>query len=193
MREIATYSDEQRHLAMLVWGFRANRNAAEVARLLSTEEYRDIGLDGVTRQTVANWARDGQWEAKINRELYREAPVHRFKTQAELILAAPEAARYLRETIYADASTMTKEEIMVMKIKSDNCAKLLDRVGFSPVGTRDVGQIDMPPEVEAEQDELSDEDWNDPYKVADFHQREMAKLGIGVRQMESKQRKAERT
>jgi hypothetical protein len=209
MSSVVNYTDEQKHIAMLIWGFRANRNASETARMLSTDEYREHGLDGISRQSVAAWAREGNWAALINKELYREAPVQRFKTQAELILAAPEAARLLRDIQNLDPSLQTDyvvrnrdgEVVEVVKVFDEKVLKLrleaakvvLDRTGFSPVGTRDVGSLDTPPEMDMETDELSDEDWSDPYKVAAHHQREMAKLGIGVRQMESKQRKAERT
>jgi hypothetical protein len=210
-RRVVAYSDEQRRLAMLIWGFKANRNASETARLLATAEYADVGLDGVSRQTIANWARDENWDQVIGMELFAEAPSLRFKTQAELILAAPEAARLLRDVVTLDESLKTETWITtyetvegkrtlvhkpvrmfdekLIKLRVQAAQLTLDRTGFSPVGTRDVGQLDAPPAA----DEFDPEsvDWSDPVQARQYERWVYQQAGLNRRAVESgKQRKA---
>ena len=198
-----TYTDEQRHMAMIIWGFRANRNSSETARMLSTDEFREIGLDGVPRQTIAEWAREHRWNAAVNKELYRDAPTHRWKAQAELVLAAPEAARILREII-TNATWMYVETVVrdtngipvvdesgqhamtelvfnekLVKLRLEAAKLVLDRTGFSPVGTRDVGTMDSPPEDSAGVLVREDIDWADAVAVQREHDRVYKGVGIG--------------
>lgn len=163
-RTVATrYTDEQRELAFQVWTFRANRNAAEATRLLA--EMGDEGFT-VSRQMVAQWAREQGWDRRADQDLFAGAPRLRFGTQTELILAAPEAAAFLRKVIALDPSLMTEAVVdawedgervkkvvrlvdeKIVKLRIQAAQVVLDRTGFSPVGTRDVGSVDAPPEVD---------------------------------------------
>lgn len=168
---------------MLVWGFRADRNASATARLLSGEEYADLGLAGVPRQTILEWSNQHNWAGLIDKELYDQAPNLRYRAQSELALGAPEAARFLRETLTIGGGQLTKEDIALLKVKSENARHILDRTGFSPVGTRDVGHLDTPPESDSFNPE--DVDWNDPDQVKQYEDWTYRTAGVGRRSVEA--------
>ena len=158
------YTDEQKQKAFEVWYLRANRNPAETARVLSAD--RDEGFT-VTRQTVHKWAIDYHWDTKADRDLFAGAPRLRFATQTELVLAAPEAARLLRQVMNLDPELMTEQVVRdrngdhietikvfddkIIKLRMESARACLDRMGFSPIGTRDsLGVVDPPPSIDAD-------------------------------------------
>lgn len=143
------YTDEQRDIAFKCWAFQANRNASATVRILAEAMAEDDGFE-VSRQTIQNWAKAENWDDRANRDLFASAPALRFKTQTALILAAPKAAEFLSSSLDLKADSMSRDAITVFKIQSDNAQKILDRTGFSPVGTRDVGTVDAPPELAGE-------------------------------------------
>ena len=160
-----SYSDEQKEQAFRVWCLQANRNAALTARMLKEQE---SGFD-VTRQTVHNWSVDDNWAIRADRDLFAASPRLRFQTQAELILAAPESAEFLRKLVRLDPSLgrevpmVVNGEILLdadgnprmmmifdekmLKLRKEAAQLCLDRTGFSPIGSREVGNLEPPPDT----------------------------------------------
>lgn len=186
------YTDEQKQHAFEVWYLRSSRNAAEAARILSSGE--EDGFT-VTRQTIHKWSLDYGWAAKADRDLFAGAPRLRFSTQTELVLAAPEAARLLRQVMSLDPSLMTDQRVVVdgivetykvyddklIKLRVDAAKGCLDRTGFSPIGNREsLGTVDPPPAMdEASIKEIEAASDHDSLRVAE---QEMNRaMGIGRR------------
>jgi hypothetical protein len=156
------YTDEQKQHAFEVWYLRSSRNAAEAARILCSDD--DAGFT-VTRQTVHKWSLDYGWDSKADRDLFAGAPRMRFATQTELVLAAPEAARLMRQVMALDPSLKSERNIYskdgdfigtesyfddkIIKLRRDAAKGCLDRTGFSPIGTREsLGAVDPPPSLD---------------------------------------------
>ena len=164
MSEVTSYSDEQRDLVYRVWAFEANRSSLETARrLVDSDDMRALGVSAVNDRTIRRWAKEFGWASKADQELYAIAPDLRYSAQSTLALAAPEAAIELRKLIHLDVErdmpvTIGKGDdavtIIVRQLDKDALkAKItaiqltLDRSGFSPIGTREIGRLDTPPTV----------------------------------------------
>jgi hypothetical protein len=163
------YTDEQRENARYVWTFRANRNASVTARLLTSPEFVDFGLSGVTDRTIREWAGSGDWDTIANRDIYEHQSNLRFLAQSEIRMAVPEASRFLREAIdlcrenmmqpvvgkdgpfcYPDGTPVMRLDANILKAGISAAQGLLDRGGFSPIGTREIGGLDAPPEIKGD-------------------------------------------
>ncbi len=185
------YTDEQKEIAYKVWAFQANRNAAKTARLLATMEDDSFT---VTRRSVYDWSKEFHWEDRANRDLYSAAPSLRFKTQTALILSAPQAAELLQkiialdESLKVERSTLVDGEWHVERVFDDKVLKLqltaaqlvLDRTGFSPVGTRDVGAVDSPPEMNSEWRAMLSPDATEE-ELAAAVERIRSEAGVGIK------------
>lgn len=148
------YPDETKELAYQLWAFLAGRNASEVSRMLATEEH---GAVTVPRETVAYWAREYGWAARVDRELESIAPDLRRQAFSELLIAGHEATRYLREVMRGmhdspaiddivqdmDLAPADKRMRIDARIRAHDAARkarlqaaiaVKDSIGFSPVG-----------------------------------------------------------
>jgi hypothetical protein len=159
------YSEQQRDAVYRIWAFAANRNSVLTAQMVNEDaDLAVLGISGVTDRTIRNWVDEFDWEYKANEELYKLAPDLRSSAQATLALAAPEASAVLRRVmamnwereipvlhkgepvLLDDGSVMTYKLLDkdVLKAVVQAAQLVLDRTGFSPVGTREIGGMDAP-------------------------------------------------
>lgn len=159
------YSSEQREAVYRVWAFETNRSALATAnRIRDDEDMKALGVSDVSDRTIRRWANEEDWASRANQELYRVAPELRLSAQATLALAAPEAADELRKMltveVYVDTPIVVKNEDGstriewvrqldkdLLKAKMTAIQLTLDRSGFSPIGTRDLGEMAAPKTV----------------------------------------------
>lgn len=149
---------ECRDLAYQLWAFVCGRNAAKVAAMLA-----DRG-SSVPERTVQYWASSGEWAKRASDDLGRIAPDIRQQTIAELIYGGLEAARGLRSVVVGDLpgdieagiraadddlaagvvdATERKQRVddllnraeRLLKTRTTAYVAMLDRAGFSPVGS----------------------------------------------------------
>jgi hypothetical protein len=137
---------------------------ATAKRLANDDDMKTLGVSDVSDRTIRRWATAENWADRANNELYRVAPELRLSAQATLALAAPEAAEKLREMlnvdVYADMPFVVKNEDGsthieyvrmidkdLLKAKMTAIQLTLDRSGFSPVGTRDLGTMQQPSRI----------------------------------------------
>lgn len=160
------YTDEEKEQVRQVWTFRANRNAGEVVRLLNSKEFAELNCQNATERTVRLWAKEGEWDDRANREIWDGAASLRYLAQSELVMGAPEATRFLRRAVALAEEHMMKPMVTkdgevvtdqdgrmvlqlddrVFRVGVQAAQLLLDRAGFSPVGTREgLGALDSPP------------------------------------------------
>lgn len=149
------WSDDVRELAYQHWAFTSGRNAEKVARALA-----EIGHP-VTSRSIRTWADDGGWALRAHEDLGRIAPDIRQQTIAELIYGGLEAARGLRSVVVGDLPSdvlaqvdtlLGNEELdagerdkrlsdlynraeRLLKTRTTAYVAMLDRAGFSPVGS----------------------------------------------------------
>ena len=164
------YSQEVRERAYRIWAFEANRKAElAVERLSGVDLLGDDDITGITPRTIRNWVREDNWNDRANRETFAMGAELKFAAESTLALAAPEAAVILRQVMATDPmverhylvkdadgthlETRIELDVNILKVKANAAQLLLDRSGFSPVGTRDVGQLSAPPIVEIASDD----------------------------------------
>lgn len=160
-----SYTEEQKSIVRQVWAFRANRKANETERLLKSDEFQELGLSQLTSRSIRNWSEAEDWDSKANEELYEGATSLRYLAQSEIRLAVPEAARFLRQALEVAAKNMMRPirdkngasvlgddgepvielDVNVLKAGISAAQLLMDRGGFSPIGLRELGEIDAPP------------------------------------------------
>lgn len=205
-----SYTDEQRDIARYVWGFLENRKIMDTVRRLKSDEYAQYGFGDLHPNTLRYWITEHNWQVTVNREIYGQHRVLEFAAKTELQLGAPEATRFLREAVRLVSQNLERPirdkkgdilmkedgktpylEIDVNLLKAGiSAAQLLaDRAGHSPVGTRDTGDLPMPPEVEATT--IEQVDWDDPESVRRYQDAVYQQSGLGRRAVSSgQQRKA---
>jgi hypothetical protein len=160
------YPDELREHIFKIWAFDADRKAGRAIELaLASDLAGEFDLSQVDRRTVNRWALSDNWHDRANRELYVERYNLRFNTEGTLALAAPQAAARLREASqmdgWVDKPITVKDkdggervemvrvlDVNVLRAAVQAAQVILDRSGFSPVGTREIGQLSAPPEGE---------------------------------------------
>jgi hypothetical protein len=165
------YPDELREHIFKIWAFDADRKAGRAIELaLASDLAGEFDLSQLDRRTVNRWALGDNWHDRANRELYVERYNLRFNTEGTLALAAPQAAARLREASQMDGwvdkpitvkdvdqkTGLPIERIEMVRVLDVNVLRaavqaaqvILDRSGFSPVGTREIGQLSAPPEGE---------------------------------------------
>ena len=198
------YSDEQREFVYQVWAFSGNRNAEKTARLVHEHpDSGDLKLSDLESRTIRNWVKDQGWENRATEDIFSAAPHIRFRAQSALALASPEAAETLREAAtmdcYVERSYILKDsdgnqfletrrefDVNLYKVKVNAAQLVLDRTGFSPVGTRETGQLDAPPSVIEElADEIVNAKTAEDLAAAEQKLRErfgMGRVAIGIGQ-----------
>lgn len=172
------YTDEQRDAAFEVWAYKADRSFERAAIIIDIDDTcKEVGVSGVSARTLRNWSLQWNWENKANVILHKSAPGRRVRVQSALVLAAPEAAEFLRKLINLDESLKTErietdkdgntsvvkefnDKILTLQQKS--AMAVLDRVGFSPIGNKELPFMDAPPDLQGEVlkqvSEITDED-----------------------------------
>lgn len=177
-----TYTDEQKAKVREIWAYRANRKPNETVRLLQSDEFAELELADLTSRTIRNWVFEEQWDDVANKHLYADSKSLRYLAQGELRLGAPEAARFLREAIRLCAENLMKPrytkdgevvvdeagrpvmelDFNVLKAGITASQMTMDRAGFSPIGVRDISDMDAPPELQTDLvksiGEITDED-----------------------------------
>lgn len=128
---IATRRDA-RQVAYELWAFRCGQNCSAVARILA-DEYGEA----IPERTVRYWAESEGWAARVRDGLRQLAPATREQTIVELIFGALEASRYLRGVANGDVDL----DKVTGKTRVTAAIAILDRGGFSPVGTIDKTQV----------------------------------------------------
>lgn len=123
------YPEEIKELAYNLWYLKAGRGLSETARLLASGEFGEPCT--VTVSTIMYWRDHYGWTERADADMQRLAGGLRSSTFAEMALAGPEAARYLREVVTGGADPD--------KTRVAASVALLDRIGFSPVGRNDMG------------------------------------------------------
>lgn len=177
------YTDLQQGAVFEVWAYKADRSAERTAAFVATDPLCiELEVTGVTGKTIRTWSRDLGWEDKANRALFAGAHEKRFRTQVALILAAPESAEFVRKLVNLDESLKTDRvvvsvdkssgevfehvvheyDVKLLQLRLQAAQLNLDRTGFSPVGTREIGAVDAPPELHTDLlkaiGEITDED-----------------------------------
>lgn len=174
------YTDLQKDAVFNVWAFEAERNVERTIREIVEDEIcRDLEVSDLTSRTLRSWITDGNWNKRANDALFADAPGLRFRTQTALILGAPEAAEFMRLLMHLDESLATDAPIFdketgevtgtykefndkLLKLRKDAGQVILDRTGFSPIGAREIGMVDAPPELQTDLlksiGEITDED-----------------------------------
>ena len=194
------YSEDQRRYVYEMWAMVGGRNAEKTARLLAADpDAQELGISELESRTIRNWARDESWEVRSYEDIYNVAPHIRFRAQSALALGSPEAAEVLREAVNHDCMVtrgivlkdqdgnqrieyVREFDVNLFKVKVNAAQLLLDRTGFSPVGTRDTGQLDPPPSIVGEIiDEIKQADT--PEKLAAAERRLRERHGLGVAQI----------
>lgn len=133
------YSADVIELAYQLWAFVADRKVYRIPRAAASPEWSEVvdgrvlpGLD-----TLHDWVTRYGWNQRADRELHAIAPDLRLRTQQTVAMGTAEAAAYLREVIGDDEQDA--------KVRVQAAVSLLDRGGFSPVGTRGgLGEVDAP-------------------------------------------------
>ena len=194
------YSDEQRRYVYEIWAMQGGRNAEKTARLVREDpDAVDLGISGLESRTIRNWARDESWEALSYEDIYKAAPHIRFRAQSALALGSPEAAEVLREAVNMNCMVtrgivlkdqdgnqriefVQEFDTKLFQIKVNAAQLLLDRTGFSPVGTRETGQLDPPPSIITEIfDEIREA--KTPEALAEAERKLRERHGLGVAQL----------
>jgi hypothetical protein len=157
------YSEEVKERAYKLWAFEANRNANQVEKMLAQIEEVELGIaEPVTARTIRYWASGDGWSERANSEVYAMAPELRYLSQTTLALASNEAAAVLRESLALDpwvertvvlkdehgnqyAEKVREFDVNIQKSRIQAAQIIMDRTGFSPVGTRETGVVDTPP------------------------------------------------
>ncbi len=156
------YNAEQRDAVFEIWAYKADRSFDQAALLISVDDSCiELGVNTVTARTIRNWKEQFNWEEKADTLLYEGARGRRYRAQTALVLAAPEAAEVLRQILNMDDRLMTEDvtfdketgERTVVRVFNDKiigarlkaAMAVLDRTGFSPIGLRELGEIDTPP------------------------------------------------
>lgn len=203
------YSSEQRQFVYQIWAFQGNRNAEKTARLVAEHpDADDLKLSDLESRTIRNWVKSDNWDSKATEDIFAAAPHIRFRAQSALALASPEAAETLREAATMDCmvarnyilkdadGNMTIEtrmefDVNLYKVKVNAAQLILDRTGFSPVGTRETGQLDAPPSVIEEiASEIAEAKTPEALAAAEQKLRERFKMGqvaIGIGQSHKSQ------
>lgn len=192
------YSDEQRDMVYRIWAFSADRNAEKTARLVNADEdCREVGISDLTSRTVRYWVDEFDWRRRATSELHALAPHLRFNAQAALALAAPLAAVALREALESDCMVdrtfllkdadgnqrlETRREVdpKLVQLKVNAAQLVLDRTGFSPVGTRETGRLDLPPEMITDLSRRLEDAKGDSAKIEEISSDLFRRLGIGT-------------
>jgi hypothetical protein len=167
------YSDQQRDAVYRIWAFAANRNSVLTAQKVNEDaDLALLGISGVTDRSIRNWVDEEDWNYRADQELFQMAPDLRRSAQANLALAAPEASAVLRrvlamewvretpvrvkgEIVLGDYGKPLMETVVdkdVLKMVVQSAQLILDRTGFSPVGTREIGGMDAPRTIIEEAD-----------------------------------------
>lgn len=131
------HDDEIREQARQIWTWQAGRDAKRTAAILSSEH--DIE---VNERSIQRWVANERWPQRAAEDLRQLAPGLREAAAAELIAGSLESARYLRAVINA-ADVLPPDA----KVRVTAAQLLLDRAGFSPVGSRD--PVAAPTKVDA--------------------------------------------
>ena len=191
------YSDEQRDMVYRIWAFSADRNAEKTARLVNEDEdCREVGISDLTSRTVRYWCDEFDWRRRATAELHQLAPHLRFNAQAALALAAPLAAVALREALESDCLVErtyivkdgdgaqrleVRREIdpKLVQLKVQAAQLVLDRTGFSPVGTREIGRLELPPEMITDFAARVKDAEGDSAKIEEISGDLFRRLGIG--------------
>jgi len=126
------YSDETKEVAYQLWAFATSRNASEVARRLSDEEWGSVQI---TKDTVAYWAREYGWAERATKDVQSIAPDLRHQAFSELLFAGLEGSKYIRQVI---TGTVPPDKTRVLA-----SIAAVDRIGFSPIG-KGMPAIDAP-------------------------------------------------
>jgi ribosomal protein S6 len=182
------YSDQVKERAYQIWAFESNQNPAETARRLADDiPEMELGIsDPVNERTIRNWARDPDldWEGRAAADIFAGAKFLRHRAQSTLALASPEAAAVLRETMRLNphverhivlkgpdgtyVETVTEFDANIQKLRVQAAQAIVDRTGFSPIGTRETGNVDPPPSTML----VDSERLHEIVKIADPEQRE---------------------
>src|SRR4051812_42576231 len=126
------YTEEQIEAVYQVWAYRANRDQSLTARLIGEGEakhladFGDVETDTL-RRNISNWERRLDWNERADREIHAIAPAVRARVQMGLLMALPGAVTTL--TRAARGEDVPKTAIMAAH-------GVLDRTGFSPIGTK---------------------------------------------------------
>lgn len=111
--------EEERQLALEVWAFEADRNAAATSRILAESHELEIPA-----ATIRAWANRYDWEAKAS-DLFRTLTPHLYERAAFLLMrAALPAARYILD--------VTEGKAKPDKTRLAAADSALNRTGFLP-------------------------------------------------------------
>ncbi|HXH56602.1 hypothetical protein [Iamia sp.] len=128
-----------RELAYQLWAFVADRKVHRVPQAARSPEWAELvnGQEFPPLDTLYDWVKRFGWNQRADRELHAIAPDLRLRTQQTVAMGTAEAAAYLRQVL--------GDEEVDPKIRTQAAVALLDRGGFSPVGTRGgLGEVDAP-------------------------------------------------
>ncbi len=128
------YPSELREMAYQYWAFTADRNAAKVSEKLAAEWQDAWGTPPTFpafAQTVSEWAKKGNWAARVRTDLAAIAPDIEGQIVTEWMLGALEGARALRRVLRGE------EEGPDARTKVIAAQVALDRFGFDPKTVND--------------------------------------------------------
>lgn len=134
---VGHHTDETRELAYQLWAFIAARNNSKVAELLESEH-----AIIVPDRTIRDWVNRYNWAQRAAEDVQKIAPDIRFQAFSELLFAGLDGARYIRR--------VNSGEEVPNKTRLIAALGAVDRIGFSPIGSRNpVDGINAPAQQSA--------------------------------------------